>query len=212
MMDTQWPRFEVFEQERPDGPHQNAGAVHAPDAEMALQNARDVFVRRPDCHSLWVAPASAICTRTAEELLADPGWLDAPAPDAAPVQTYQVFYKLTQRQGQNFVTHAGPVEARSPNEAVRLALARMAGSPVYVWWVVPEAAITRSDPAEAEVLFGPARDKAFRMPNFYHVRTLLREATAGTPGFDPDEVSSEACEVPGTPRPSHPAGESEPQP
>ena len=46
MTDTQWPLYEVFEQERPGQPHRNAGAVHAPDPELALQNARDVFVRR----------------------------------------------------------------------------------------------------------------------------------------------------------------------
>jgi hypothetical protein len=41
-------RFEVFQQERPGRPHRNIGSVHAPDVEMALLNARDVFARRPE--------------------------------------------------------------------------------------------------------------------------------------------------------------------
>src|SRR3989337_1551974 len=54
MSDTQWPRYEVFQQEAPDRPHRHAGSVHAPDAEIALLNGRDVFVRRPACSRLWV--------------------------------------------------------------------------------------------------------------------------------------------------------------
>jgi ring-1,2-phenylacetyl-CoA epoxidase subunit PaaB len=68
MTDTQWRRFEVFVQEKVGEPYQNVGAVHAPDAEMALQNARDVFVRRPECVSLWVVPAEMIFAKTAQEL------------------------------------------------------------------------------------------------------------------------------------------------
>lgn len=72
MTDTQWPRFEVFQHNRPDGPHWNIGSVHAPDAEMALMNARDVFVRRPTCYSLWVVPAEAIFAMTDQELNENP--------------------------------------------------------------------------------------------------------------------------------------------
>ena len=68
MMDSQWPRYEVFQQDREGRPHRNVGSVHAPDPEMAMQNARDVFVRRPACLSLWVVPAGAIFSKTAQEL------------------------------------------------------------------------------------------------------------------------------------------------
>jgi ring-1,2-phenylacetyl-CoA epoxidase subunit PaaB len=34
--------------------------VHAPDAEGALQNARDVYTRRGESVSLWVVPSQAI--------------------------------------------------------------------------------------------------------------------------------------------------------
>jgi ring-1,2-phenylacetyl-CoA epoxidase subunit PaaB len=178
--DTQWPRFEVFEQERPDQPHRNSGAVHAPDAEMALQNARDVFVRRPECYSLWVAPADQILSRTAEEVQSlDLQRSSGLAGGAS--ETYLIFQKQTQRQGETFVRHAGEVEAASAQAALVRALERFAGEPVYVWWVVPARAITRSDPADAEPLFAPARDKPFRLPRSYHVQSQMR-AVKAAPG------------------------------
>ena len=173
--DTQFPRFEVFEQERPGQPHRSAGSLHAPDLEMALLNARDVFVRRPACHSLWVAPASAVYSRTAEELS---GKVAPTAPLGDPSQTFQVFTKPTQRQAETFVTHLGAVEARSPAEALSLARDRFTAQPVFVWWIVPDLAILRSDPAEAESLFAPAAAKPYRSPNYYHVLTQMRAVRA----------------------------------
>jgi ring-1,2-phenylacetyl-CoA epoxidase subunit PaaB len=173
--DTQLPRFEVFEQERPGQPHRSAGSVHAPDLEMALLNARDVFVRRPACDSLWIAPASAIYSRTAEELDTK---IAPTAPLGEPPQTYHVFAKPTQRQAETFVTHIGAVEARSPAEALSLARGQFAAQPAFVWWIVPDLAILRSDPAEAESLFAPAADKPYRSPNFYHTLTQMRAVRA----------------------------------
>ena len=60
MSDTQWPLWEVFVQKKTGEPHEHAGSVHAADAEMALQNARDVYARRGGVTSLWVAPSTAI--------------------------------------------------------------------------------------------------------------------------------------------------------
>ena len=180
MTDTQWPRYEVFEQARPGEPHRNAGAVHAVDAEMALQNARDVFVRRPETHSLWVASADQIFSRTIEQLkstdlrgLQDLGGL---APE-----TYLIFQKQTQRQGETFVTHVGEVEAASPAHALAQALTQFDSQTVFVWWVIPACAITRSDPADAEPLFAPARDKPFRLPKHYQVQAQMREVKASPP-------------------------------
>jgi ring-1,2-phenylacetyl-CoA epoxidase subunit PaaB len=177
-VDTQWPRFEVFEQERAGQPHRNTGSVHAPDIEMALLNARDVFARRPACLSLWVTPARAIYSRTAEELSVQ---ASVPPPNG-PRQTYQVFSKLTQRQAETFVNHLGAVEARSPEEALDVARGPFAEEAAYVWWVLPEAAILRSDPAQAEFLFAPAADKPYRQPNYYHVLTQMRDVRAEAEG------------------------------
>jgi len=64
--DTQWMPWEVFVQSKTGAPHQHAGSVHAVDAEMALQNARDLYARRGKAVSLWVVPAQYI-TATKQE-------------------------------------------------------------------------------------------------------------------------------------------------
>jgi ring-1,2-phenylacetyl-CoA epoxidase subunit PaaB len=187
-MDTQWPRYEVFEQEQPGQPHRNTGAVHAPDPELALQNARDVFVRRPEVSSLWVVPESQIYTWTSEALLADLSWQTETVGLARSVSPYEVFQKQTQRQSETYVTHVGTVEARSPSEALRQALARFDSGSVFVWWVVLDRAILRSTSDEAASLFEPAREKTYRRPNEYKVAAQMRsgpEATTG--GTGPDE-------------------------
>lgn len=183
MTDTQWPRYEVFEQARPGEPHRNAGAVHAVDAEMALQNARDVFVRRPETHSLWVAPADQIFSRTAEELAAEQARPGVEELAAQPPENFLIFQKRTQRQGETFVTYVGEVQAPTPAAALAAAERTLAGETIYVWWVIPARSITRSDPADAEPLFAPARDKPFRLPKNYQVLAQMREvkARSGTP-------------------------------
>ena len=59
--------WEVFVQEKPGDQHKHAGNVHAHDAEMALQNARDVYARRGTTTSIWVVPFAAICASTPGE-------------------------------------------------------------------------------------------------------------------------------------------------
>jgi ring-1,2-phenylacetyl-CoA epoxidase subunit PaaB len=54
MTDTQWDTWEVFHQTKKGDAHVHVGSVHAPDAGMALQMARDQFARRLKCASLWV--------------------------------------------------------------------------------------------------------------------------------------------------------------
>ena len=39
-----------------------SGSLHAPDAEMAVRNARDLYTRRGEGVSIWVVPADAITT------------------------------------------------------------------------------------------------------------------------------------------------------
>lgn len=52
--------WEVFTQASDGTPHEHAGSLHAADAEMALQNARDVYSRRGGVVSIWVVPSDAI--------------------------------------------------------------------------------------------------------------------------------------------------------
>ena len=73
--DSQHPLWEVFTQAEGGAAHEHAGSVHAPDAEMALQNARDVYSRRGEAVSLWVVPSSTITASTPEDMgpFFDPG-------------------------------------------------------------------------------------------------------------------------------------------
>jgi ring-1,2-phenylacetyl-CoA epoxidase subunit PaaB len=41
-------------------------------------------------------------------------------------------------------------------------------------WVVPSAAITASDPKDAEELFDPAEDKVYRHPTFYSIPASIK--------------------------------------
>jgi ring-1,2-phenylacetyl-CoA epoxidase subunit PaaB len=178
-MDTQWPRYEVFEQERPGAPYRNAGSVHAPDPEMALENARDVFARRLPCQGLWVIPAGEIFARTAQALEAG---APRPAPEAgAEVEPFLVFQKKTQRASETYVVHAGQVEARSPEEALRLAIEKFAGEPVFVWWLCPARAVTRSRESDTAPLFASAASKPYRQPQYYRVVSQLHQIRSAKP-------------------------------
>jgi ring-1,2-phenylacetyl-CoA epoxidase subunit PaaB len=63
----EWPLWEVFVRSRRGLSHQHVGSLHAPDAEMALRNARDVYTRRSEGVSLWVVPAAAIVASSPDE-------------------------------------------------------------------------------------------------------------------------------------------------
>jgi ring-1,2-phenylacetyl-CoA epoxidase subunit PaaB len=83
-----WPLYEVFIRSRSGLEHKHVGSLHAADARMAVEHARDVYTRRMEGVSIWV---------------------------------------------------------------------------------VASAEITASDPADAEALFEPARDKVYRHPTFYEI-------------------------------------------
>lgn len=62
-----WPIFEVFVRARRGLSHNHVGSLHAPDAEMALRNARDVYTRRQEGVSIWVVPSAAITASSPDE-------------------------------------------------------------------------------------------------------------------------------------------------
>jgi ring-1,2-phenylacetyl-CoA epoxidase subunit PaaB len=174
-MDTQWPRFEVFQQDRPDGPHRGIGSVHAPDAEMALMNARDVFVRRPNCYSLWVVPEEAIFAMTDQELKEDPRWFDEKLEEEANPENYNVFQKLSQRRSMAYVVYTGQVEAASPAQALARAIEIFGDARTYVWWICPESAILQSQLSDAPSMFDPAHSKTYRHPREYKVVSAMHD-------------------------------------
>ena len=55
-----WPMWEVFIRQRRGMSHVHSGSLHAPDAETAVQNARDVYTRRLEGVSIWVVPSTAL--------------------------------------------------------------------------------------------------------------------------------------------------------
>jgi len=62
-----WPLWEVFVRGRRGLSHSHAGSLHAPDARVALGNARDLFTRRMEGVSIWVVPSAAITASSPDE-------------------------------------------------------------------------------------------------------------------------------------------------
>ena len=73
MAETPIPLWEVFIRSRNGLSHRHVGSVHAADATMALQAARDVYTRRGEGLSIWVVPSAAITASGFEPLRPDPG-------------------------------------------------------------------------------------------------------------------------------------------
>jgi ring-1,2-phenylacetyl-CoA epoxidase subunit PaaB len=63
----QWPLWEVFVRARRGLSHSHVGSLHAPDAEMALRNARDVYTRRQEGVSIWVVPSAQVNASSPDE-------------------------------------------------------------------------------------------------------------------------------------------------
>ena len=60
MTEAKTPLWEVFLRSRNGLSHRHVGSVHAADATMALQAARDTYTRRGEGLSIWVVPSAAI--------------------------------------------------------------------------------------------------------------------------------------------------------
>jgi ring-1,2-phenylacetyl-CoA epoxidase subunit PaaB len=83
-----WPLWEVFVRAKRGLSHNHVGSLHAPDAEAALRNARDVYTRRQEGVSIWVVPAEAITASSPDEK--DPFF----APAADKVYRHPTFYEV----------------------------------------------------------------------------------------------------------------------
>jgi len=86
MSATDFPLWEVFVRARNGLNHKHVGSVHAADARMAIEAARDVYTRRMEGISLWVVPSAQI-------VASDPAEADAlfdPAEDK--VYRHPTFY------------------------------------------------------------------------------------------------------------------------
>ena len=57
---NEWPLWEVFIRGQHGLAHRHVGSLHAPDAELAMKHARDVYTRRNEGLSIWIVRASDI--------------------------------------------------------------------------------------------------------------------------------------------------------
>ncbi|HEY4211734.1 MAG TPA: 1,2-phenylacetyl-CoA epoxidase subunit PaaB [Steroidobacteraceae bacterium] len=83
-----WPLFEVFIRARAGLEHKHVGSLHAADARMAIEHARDVYTRREEGVSIWVVPSSLIVASDP----ADADVLFEPAKDK--VYRHPTFYSV----------------------------------------------------------------------------------------------------------------------
>lgn len=87
-MTKETPLWEVFIRSKNGMAHRHAGSVHAADAEMALQAARDVYTRRGEGLSIWVVPSSEI-------VASDPSDKDMLfEPTASKIYRHPTFYEV----------------------------------------------------------------------------------------------------------------------
>jgi ring-1,2-phenylacetyl-CoA epoxidase subunit PaaB len=86
--ENNWPLWEVFIRSRQGLDHKHAGSLHAADAQMAIENARDVYTRRMEGVSIWVVESRHIHTSNPDES----GSLFDPANDK--VYRHPTFYEL----------------------------------------------------------------------------------------------------------------------
>lgn len=62
-----WPLWEVFIRSKQGLDHKHAGSLHAADAKMAIENARDVYTRRNEGVSIWVVESKNIHASNPDE-------------------------------------------------------------------------------------------------------------------------------------------------
>jgi len=66
-MSHEWPLWEVFIRGQHGLSHRHVGSLHAPDAELAMRSARDVYTRRNEGVSIWVVPSAQIIASSPDE-------------------------------------------------------------------------------------------------------------------------------------------------
>jgi ring-1,2-phenylacetyl-CoA epoxidase subunit PaaB len=83
-----WPLYEIFIRAKSGLVHKHVGSLHAADARMALEHARDLYTRRQEGVSIWAV-------RSADIVASDPADADAffePAKDK--IYRHPTFYDI----------------------------------------------------------------------------------------------------------------------
>lgn len=88
-----WPLWEIFIRSKQGLDHKHAGSLHAADAQMAIENARDVYTRRMEGVSIWAVESKYIHASNPDEA----EQLYEPATDK--VYRHPTFYDLPDEVG-----------------------------------------------------------------------------------------------------------------
>ncbi|WP_309130626.1 1,2-phenylacetyl-CoA epoxidase subunit PaaB [Brevibacterium sp.] len=84
----EWPLYEVFVRGKRGLNHVHVGSLHAPDDQLAIRHARDVYTRRNEGVSIWVVRSSEITASSPDEK--DPMF----APSGDKVYRHPTFYDI----------------------------------------------------------------------------------------------------------------------
>jgi ring-1,2-phenylacetyl-CoA epoxidase subunit PaaB len=63
----EWPLFEIFIRMRGGLDHKHVGSLHATDARMAIEHARDLYTRREEGVSIWAVRSVDIVASDPED-------------------------------------------------------------------------------------------------------------------------------------------------
>lgn len=63
----EWPLWEIFIRGQHGMSHRHVGSLHAADAQMAINNARDVYTRRNEGISIWAVQSTDIIASAPSE-------------------------------------------------------------------------------------------------------------------------------------------------
>jgi ring-1,2-phenylacetyl-CoA epoxidase subunit PaaB len=88
-----WPLWEIFIRSKQGLDHKHVGSLHAADATMAVENARDVYTRRQEGVSIWAVESKYIHASNPDEAES----LYDPANDK--VYRHPTFYDLPDEVG-----------------------------------------------------------------------------------------------------------------
>lgn len=88
MKQQQWPLFEIFIRAKAGLSHRHVGSLHAADASMAIDNARDLYTRRGEGVSIWAVKSADITASDPAESAA----LFEPAEDK--IYRHPTFYEV----------------------------------------------------------------------------------------------------------------------
>ena len=64
---AEWPLWEIFIRSKQGLDHKHVGSLHAADAAMAIENARDVYTRRLEGVSIWAVESKYIHASNPDE-------------------------------------------------------------------------------------------------------------------------------------------------